>query len=236
MFPQDMQAAGYAYSDASKFANEFGNFIEMREHESNDSTASSRKRSNKTIKAVPGISTMMFPKFLLHNTIDVKLLDVWTNPVEYVNVPTILVDMDMELESRYDKLVDEIEDKLNELPTHSPVRGLYHLAEINGGITFLDMPDTYDKVQTTVGRLKQTLVKLPVIDEMNLTPKEQKLVDIATTERSQDCPMIVYVKDTGSTNEKLDVRKRLTKVLHRSGFKVASLDASIDGDDRTPWL
>ena len=47
-------------------------------------------------KVVPGISPYVFTQFLMDTTINVRLKDVWPNPVELINVPTILVEMSEE--------------------------------------------------------------------------------------------------------------------------------------------
>lgn len=67
-------------------------------------------------------------------------------------------------------------------------------------------------------------------DDEILFPKEQKLIDILTMEKSQDRPVIVFVKHIDR------LKNRLQKILQDAGFKVGTLPSSRKADERQNYI
>ncbi|MDC3424381.1 DEAD/DEAH box helicase family protein [Aquibacillus sp. 3ASR75-11] len=116
LFPHVMVQNGFKYSEVRKWNEEYGN-IETTTVNFDDKGEYSNKQSRggtkRTEKVLPGISPFVFGKFLVQNTLLVRLVDVWPDPVELVNVPTILVDMDTDLKRSYDEMVFEFERQID---------------------------------------------------------------------------------------------------------------------------
>lgn len=89
-----------------KFNYEFGNVEKITYSKKGSNKEYNNKNSHggilraPSLKVKPGISPFIFGMFLLHNTVLLRLLDVWMNPVELVDVPTILVPMNKELKKQ----------------------------------------------------------------------------------------------------------------------------------------
>jgi Helicase conserved C-terminal domain len=238
LFPYEMVKNGYKYSEVRKWNEEFGNIETTTvsfEDKGEYSNKQSRGGTKRTEKVLPGISPFIFGKFLVQNTVLVRLIDVWPEPrPELVNVPTILVDMDEKLHSLYHSMISAFEEQI-----HSRDDGhKLYLPMTETGISYPDNPFTYPEVTYRNEDGEREVIWSPEhLSENHLLPKEKKLQEIITGEISEGRNCIVYVRDTGSSKEGRDVRPRLKKVLEDAGAKVAILDTTTTAtNSRSEWL
>lgn len=238
LFPHEMVNAGFKYSEVNKWNQEFGN-IETTIYDQGDEGEYSNKQSRggtkRTSKVLPGISPFVFGKFLVQNTVLVRLTDVWPDPVELVNVPTILVDMDVELREAYQDMTHTFE---NAIQSHEEGHKLY-LPYTDSGIAYPDNPFTFPEFRLKLDRGDRVTIWEPKhLEEEHILPKEKKLQELISAEISENRPVIVYVRDTGSTKSERDVQPRLEKVLSQvEGTKVAILRTGTTGtSNRSDWL
>ncbi|MRB78808.1 hypothetical protein GH844_27100, partial [Bacillus thuringiensis] len=112
LFPQKMVKSGFEYSSFMEWNETYGN-IERTYYHDGEVTSNIASRGAQGIldktKVVPGISPYVFTQFLMDTTINVRFKDVWPNPVELVNVPTILVDMSEEQKQAYEHMKESFE-------------------------------------------------------------------------------------------------------------------------------
>jgi hypothetical protein len=232
LFPNDMVKSGFQYHEVSKFNEEYGN-TEKTIHEKNTSeeysNTNSRGGVKRSEKVVPGISPFIFGKFMVHNIINVRLKDVWPDPVELVDTPTIFVDMDEELKKNYQQMIHSFESAIDKRDDGYKL----YLPMTDYGIAYPDNPFSFPDSE-----LKGELIWSALhLDENHLLPKEKKLQEIITNEMEEGRKSIVYVRDTGSSREGRDLRPRLKKVLSKVGAKVCILDASTTATNkRSEWL
>ncbi|WP_066412771.1 helicase-related protein [Sutcliffiella cohnii] len=238
LFPTEMVKAGYKYSEVNKFNQEYGN-IETTVYNQGDEGEYSNKQSRggtkRTSKVVPGISPFVFGKFLVQNAVLVRLVDVWPDPVELVNVPTILVEMDEELKKAYEHMANEFE---NAIDSHSEGHKLY-LPYTDSGIAYPDNPFTFPEFRLKTEDGAREHIWTPMyLDESKILPKEKKLQELVSTEISENRPSIIYIRDTGSTKSERDIQPRLEKILSQvEGAKVAVLRTGTTGTaERSDWL
>lgn len=247
LFPYEMVKAGFRYSEVSKWNEEYGN-IERTSYSSGDDSETeytnkqSRGGQNKTTEKVkPGISPFVFGRFLVHNTCLVRLLDVWPDPVELVDVPTIFVDMDEEMKESYQNMKETFESEIeaNRFRKDDRIPNLW-LLYTETGISYLDNPVKYPEVWGKQKDGERVLLWEPTrLPEEKIYPKEEKLIEILRGEISENRPSIVYVRDTGSTNKDRDIQPRLQKLIEENveGAKVAILRNNTTAtDQRSNWL
>lgn len=238
LFPTEMVNAGFKYSEVNKWNQEFGNIettIYQQGEEGEYSNKQSRGGVKRTSKVLPGISPFVFGKFLCQNSVLVKLTDVWPDPVELVNVPTILVEMDPELRKVYSDMTIAFE---NAIDSHEEGHKLY-LPYTDSGIAFPDNPFTFPEFQLKLDSGERETIWEPThLSEDLILNKERKLQELVTTELSENRPVIVYVRDTGSSKAERDVQPRLEKILSQiDGAKVAILRTGTTGtSERSDWL
>lgn len=189
-------------------------------------------------KVVPGISPYVFTQFLMDTTINVRLKDVWPNPVELINVPTILVDMSEEQKQAYEHM-KELFEKAIEAAKGTPDVGKLWLSYIRTGNAYPDNMNRYPNYYLD-GNEKNIVWSNAEyrFDEDCMQPKEKKLQEILHTEISEGRPTIIYVSDTGSTVKERDIQPRLQKVAEQvPGAKVAILRTNtVTPPKRSEWL
>jgi len=237
LFPQDMVAAGYEYTEVSRFNEEFGNveetIFERKESSSYSNTNSRGGKIQTRKKVLPGISSFIFGKFLLHNVVNMRLKDVWPDPVEFVDTPTIFVEMTPELRKYYQQMISTFEQ---EISTREDGYKLYPQM-IDYGIAYPDNPFTFPDARLAVNGERELIWEANHIDENITLPKEAKLQEIVKAELSEGRACIVYVRDTGSSVPQRDIRPRLKQKLEEIGAKVCILDTTTTATNRrSEWL
>lgn len=237
LFPHLMVENGFEYSQVNKWNQEYGNIettIYSQDDKGEYSNKQSRGGTKRTEKVLPGISPFVFSKFLVQNSVLVRLVDVWPDPVELINVPTILVDTDEDLNEHYQRMVSTFE---NAIQTRDDGFKLY-LPLTQTGIAYPDNPFTYPAVSIKTEDGDRDLIWEPEeFPKERLLNKEKKLQEIISGEISEGRKSIVYVRDTGSSVEGRDVRPRLKHVLEQIGAKVCILDTSTTATNkRSEWL
>lgn len=241
LFPQKMVKSGFEYNSLMEWNETYGNIERTYYHDgevtSNIASRGAQGNLDKT-KVVPGISPYVFTQFLMDTTINVRLKDVWPNPVELINVPTILVEMSEEQKQAYEHMKESFE-KAIEGAKGTPDVGKLWLSYIRTGNSYPDNMNHYPNYH--LDNAERELVwsnKEFRFDEDCIQPKEKKLQEILHTEISEGRPTIIYVSDTGSTVKERDIQPRLQKVAEQvPGAKVAILRTNtVTPPKRSAWL
>lgn len=239
MFPHNMVDSGYRYEEVTRFNEEFGNIEEtireQRDESGEYTNTNSRGGDRRTTKKVlPGISPFIFGRYMIQNIINVRLKDVWPDPVELVDTPTIFVPMDEELEQHYRGMVSAFE---NEIDKREDGHMLYMLMT-DYGIAYPDNPFTFPNATFKTAEGERDLIwRATHLTEDRTLPKEKKLQEIIQNEMAEGRKSIVYVRDTGSSVSERDIRPRLKMKLEEIGAKVCILDTSTTSTNaRSEWL
>lgn len=237
MFPHDMAKSGYKYEEVTRFNEEYGNVeetvVQSRETSeyTNTNSRGGDRRSSK--KVLPGISPFIFGKYMVQNIINIRLKDVWPDPVELVDTPTIFVPMSDELKSHYRGMISKFEDEI-----HSREDGFkLYMQMTDYGIAYPDNPFHFPDATFKFDDRRELVWSATHLDEDCTLPKEKKLQEIIMSEMSEGRKSIVYVRDTGSSVPERDLRPRLKQKLEEIGAKVCILDTtSTKTNARSEWL
>lgn len=241
LFPSVMKELGFSFREVTRFNETFGNiertYFEEKQGGSSYSNKQSRggNRKQTRVKEIPGYSPFTYPALMLENLVNVRLVDVWPDPVELVEVPTIFVEPTPEQAAAYSSMINEFE---YEIQSRDDGFKLYSQM-LDYGISYLDnvsnFPPALFKNAETGAR---EVISTPAALAADVTyPKEAKLQEIVQTEMAENRPVIVYVRDTGSSVEERDVRPRLKAKLEEIGAKVCILDTTTTAtNNRSEWL
>ncbi len=238
LFPHDMEASGYRYEEVSRFNEEYGNIEETTREKHTDgeytNTNSRGGEKRSTRKVTPGISPFIYGRYMIQNIINVRLKDVWPDPVELVDAPTIFVPMSEELQSVYRGMVSAFEHEIN---AREDGYKLY-LPMTDYGIAFPDNPFTFpDATFKNANGQRDLIWTARHLSEDVTLPKEKKLQEIIEGELGEGRKSIVYVRDTGSSVAGRDIRPRLQTKLEEIGAKVCILDTTTTStNSRSEWL
>jgi len=238
LVPYEMVKAGFKYTESLKFDYEYGN-VETTTYSRDEKNENSNKQSrggktDKKTKILPGISPFIFGRFLVQNSVFVTLPQVWPDPVDLVDLPTIFVKPTDEMKGLYNNMIHTFERAID---SREDGHKLY-LPMIETGISYMDNPFTYPDVCLKTDDGYAVIWEADHMNPNQILPKEKKLQEVITTEISEGRASIVFVKDTGSTKEGRDVRPRLKHVLEQvPGAKVAILDTNTCKTyERSDWI
>lgn len=244
LFPHEMVQYGFKYNENMKFNYEFGNVEKITYSKKGSNKEFNNKNSHggilraPSLKVKPGISPFILGMFLLHNTVLLRLLDVWMNPVELVDVPTILVPMNKELEEANKDMTYHFEKAISMYKSDGKSGALY-LSYSQTGVSYPDNPFTYPDITLKTDKGRELIWSPHKLDPSNLLPKEQEIIKVLQQEVNENRPSIVYVCDTGSSKAGRDVQPRLKKVFEENveGANVAILRSNtVAADSRTEWI
>lgn len=252
LFPSLLLEMGYSHNSVTTWDKTYGN-IQIIEYKDGGEKGYLKQSIGQSIsdkpiiKKIPGISPTVFAKFLMQNTVNVRLLDVWENPVTLVDVPTILVNMNEEQKKIYQKMENQAQSAIDSYGHSRTAKGMLTMALMQAGIA---LPDNMTKFPRQTVRFfdnkEEQFEEVEIFDgedhlpEDVITPKEEKLIELVRTEKSEKRPVIIYVTDTGTSNSDRDIQPRLKKILEeQAGVKVEILRSNQKGvkpNTRSKWL
>lgn len=204
LFPSMMKQSGIAYTNLEQFIREYGNFVKTEKHEEVGNKASRGRKASVTTKEAPGVSTFLFTKYLMPNTISIGLNDLGVAMPEKIELPPILVEMDPELQAGYTELKAAFEKAMNGEGGKRIIGG--YLAN---AMSYPDKPyDQKPYYNPLTGDLVWTPRTLP---QNRLYNKEKKLQDIVRAEISEGRRVIIFVRDS----QERDIQPRLKWVVEQ---------------------
>jgi hypothetical protein len=232
MSPQSLKAEGLSWQDDMEFARRYGRVdtIITEKVTANDNRRSNGKSTSRRQAEQPGIMPTLYGRHLIGNTIFLNLKDVAEGLPEYAEQP-IAVRMGADLMEPYKDLEATLKDEVAKLlkrGNHQLLSGMLHAL-----LAWPDVPYDWPAIgYNDNGRFVHVMTP-PSLDRNTLWPKERKLLEILTAERSQGRQCWVFCVYT-STHP---VLQRLEKIVTDAGFTVKVLDAAkVPTRHRSQWI
>ncbi len=232
-----MREDGYHYSDRGSLSSAAMSF--MREHgvlkdtyketeSSNHRTARGKKLTVRTSKA-PGFGPQGIARYVLPYTVFLKLKDIGEGVLPEYREELILCDMTVDQRSVYEAMARELNARLRQ----DLARGDTTLmgVVINA---LLRWPDTAFRPESVVHPRNRQLLFFSgsVFNDDDLSPKEERMIELCRDEKTKGRRCIVYTTYTGTQ----DVATRYKHILDRAGLKTAVLRSSVDTSRREDWI
>ena len=211
--PRTLLNNGYDYNSERKFQKDFG-VNEKTMIITNERSFNNKNRS--TNKDLPGVSPLLFTKFLLDNSVFVTINDMADGLPEYNEYP-IGIDMDIDLEICY--------KNMEEIIRSSGFKNKSLLSAIKLIQIYLDMP--YNCEPLLDPETARILLQPEDLGE-GLRNKENALIDLVMSKISHNEKVLIYYTYVNKT----DVGKKLCDALIERGANAKILDSSIKSFDR----
>ncbi|WP_122339488.1 DEAD/DEAH box helicase [Pseudomonas caricapapayae] len=191
-------------------------------------TARGKALSVRSVKA-PGFGPKGILRYVLPFTVFLKLKDIGGNVLPSYVEQFVEVDMDDEQAEAYARLAGSLTAELRQALARRDTTLLGVVLNV-----LLAWPDCCFRAETVKHpRSRELLAFVPTIfQEMELMPKERKLVQLCQEEKAQGRKVLVYSVYTGTR----DTTARLKMILEGQGLKVAVLRASVDTARREDWI
>jgi len=224
MFAKKMLKEGYEFNNGAEFSKDYGVTKQSQWYEMGRNGRLGDSSGSSTVKELPGISPIVFTKFLLENAAFISLDDIAEALPGYEEIPVPL-DMPDDLRTAYQNLEEAVHNGLRLASKSSKVLSqMIQLLSVYPDQPY-DQPCVYDPETGDV---------LVVPDEISSTNrvKEDALLDIVSRKVDSGEKVLVYYTWTHRT----DVASRVPQYLIDNGFSVAVLDNKVKPADRENWI
>ncbi|MCG2746789.1 MAG: DEAD/DEAH box helicase, partial [Desulfobulbaceae bacterium] len=211
MFPHQMKAGGFEFGRSLHFAERYG--VVQRTYDTKDIGASlnaasiGRKIGKSRVKEAPGISPLLLPDLLLEHSTFIRLADVSDALPEYEEI-IVPVKMEYEQGEAYTQLAKDLTDATSQALARGDMRLLGKMLQ-----SLLAYPDGCRReeiVTLEIAGTEETVGYAPAL-EIDLLPKEEKLLEIITAEKKKGRKVAVFLEHTGTR----DLLSTLEEKLHK---------------------
>ena len=242
--PERMRKEGFTWQSVSKFSEKYGSVETLYEankrcDDEEEYSVSSRGKKLGEPKVKPGISPLVFTKFLLDKAVMLDITDMSSHlPALHENVE--LVDMENadehEVMEQYGKVVRFLKDM------SKSGHGMTVLSTmLQFSLSYLDKPYGVEPILDPLSG--QKLCEPKNFDDFaninHLLPKERRLVEIVKGELAEGRNCFVYAEYTASPQTCITQRLR-DVLMHHAGLKkseVVILESStVSASEREGWI
>ena len=202
--PARMKAEGFSYEDSTKFSREYGVVSCQYEHIGKDDIYNVATRGRKTSqeRCEPGISPLVFSKFLLDKTVYLEIEDMASQLPDLTEFVEI-VPIEPDILAAYHATLDALKGRMFE-----PGGRKLQSTMLQFSLSYCDKP--YDRVPLVHPDTGEAIA-LPeelVHYKETLTNKERRLLEIVRKELSQNRNCFVYCEYTASAETNITGRLR----------------------------
>ena len=221
--PNIMIQEGFRYEDEPEFARLFG--VTSRETVYRIERGYRSRVGNTKEKRLPGVSPLIFTKFLLNLTSFIQLEDMSEGLTNYQEIP-IGIDMDTETRTSYNTIQSFFNERVGQFRSGS--------RKIMGSLVKLltqypDAPHCMRRIlNPDTGELQ---FESPVLDK-TIRNKEQKLLELVQEKIDNGEKVLVYYNTVNTT----DLGDHLCSVLCAEGIKAFELRASVKAEKRMDYI
>lgn len=225
-FPEMMKKQGYTYGTEgeNKFVKDFGVVNKKYSVEWKNGTTG-KKIGTAKIKALPGISPLVFTKFLLENTAFLSIEDITTEMPGYKEIP-MPVEMDEELKAAYEQLDQDVRSNMDFFRHAKYVSQMFNLLSV-----FPDQPYEQPPI-INFEKENDVIIQPPEISKLEMRNKETRLLELVQEKKSQGEKVLIYYSFVNRT----DVGKKLKKIFQDNDILAAILNSTVKSREREQWI
>ncbi len=223
---------GFSYNDSRNFAKEYGVVDTIREYDisTNRWGQQIETQTKMTTKYKPGISPLLFSRFLLDKAVFVTLADITADLPSYHEIP-LGIEMDYETKNGYTQFFNDFRTALREHPDDKDQFLLKTIRRLN---MYPDQP--YDQVPVFNNETGQQILCPPSIQLQKgktfASNKDKKLLELIQKHKANGEKVLVYVHWVN----KLDCTERIQALLKEKGISYAFLTKSVSARARKKWI
>lgn len=234
MFPRQMKADGFEFGRSMHFAERYG--VVQRTYDSKDINVSlnvasiGRKLGKSRVKEAPGISPLLLPDLLLEHSTFIRLADVNDALPEYEE---IIVPVALEPDQQQPEYAQLSHDLIN-ATSAALARGDMRLMGkmIQSLLAYPDGCRNGEEITLEIAGSETIVASAPGL-EIDLLPKEEKLLVIIAAEKKQGRKVAIFLEHTGTR----DLLPVLEEKLQKNDLKPLVLRSqTVKPEHREDWL
>ena len=220
-----MKKEGFDYNDEMEFARQFG-VVRNTSRFSIQNGRQGNRIGNTKMKILPGVSPLVFTKFLLENAAFISLSDISEGLPGYREIP-VSIEMDNELREAYTTLENDLRRSVG----FNSVGGFKALGSLVQALSVF--PDQcYDQPPVVHPDTGEVIVRPPQLAK-GPRRKEERFIELVKEKVEAGEKVLVYYHWTNRT----DLGERLPALLKEEGIKAAVLTSSTTSSkNREQWI
>lgn len=224
MFPGLMVKNGEKFAGKQSWIERYGILEKVYKMSGDDNKATRSLRLTAT-KRKPGISPIVLSKYLIPNSIFMKLSDLHGALPPYAEM---VHEIEMEPNQKEEYLIFEIElyEALKQALRNGDKTVLSRMLQ-----ALLSWPDDCRKDAAVMDRDGE-IVATARAQDVDILPKEQALTDLILENKRKGRKTLVYVEYTGTK----DITGDLGRILEKNGISTLHLKSSIEAERRQEWI
>lgn len=219
------------YKNSRDFCYQYGVVQEIFSvtNEGGYNTASKAVKSKVREKFLPGISPIVYTRFLLENAVFLSLADMGKELPDYEEIP-IYCKLGGEVESEYKRLEQEFKKLMSK---NKAVASRITSAYMNLLSAYPDQPYNHEPIYNPFWETKEEALITPlnVGTPDDLQPKDEKVIELVERKVATGEKVIIYTAWT-----RLDSQDKLFKALNERGIPTVILKPTVKTTDREEWV
>lgn len=218
------------YDNPREFCSQYGVIEELYEMELSEYNAASKASKRKVReKFLPGISPIVYSRFLLENAVFLSLNDMGKELPDYDEIP-IRCKMPDEVQKEYERLESEFKRISRAFPKlGSRILSVY----LNLLSAYPDQPYDHEPVYNPLVQNKEEALIIPqnIGDSSVTQPKDDAVLELVERKIAARERVIIYTAWT-----RLDTQTKLHRLLTEKNIRTAVLDQRVPTTKREAWV
>lgn len=223
--PQKMVKEGFKFEDEGEFARIYGVRSCERRYVLNASGTRERQVGGMKEKRLPGVSPLVFTKFLLDNAVFLSLSDMSNGLPGYEEIP-VPVQMDSDLRLAYNAFEEAF------VQYAAPRRGQSRKSMGPFLQALTAYPDCPHRVSPINDSKEGTLIYMPQELEKQRRNKEERLLELVQEKLALGEKVLIYYTFVN----KSDIGKSLTDLFEENNIKAFEMKSTVAPDKREEWV
>ena len=226
MYPHTFIQNGFRYNNMTEFAKRFG-VVETTKEFANDYRGG-RYAKRTTEKFKPGVSPLLFSKFLLDKAVFVTLADITSDLPNYEEVP-VGIDMDLFTKEGYEDFYRRSQELIAADSQHLEKYIFKIVQRMN---QYPDQP--YDQIPIFNNDTGEAVIcpNNVVHAKDFLSSKDRKTLELVQQHMREKEKVLIYVNWVNAS----DCVDRLLRMFEQNQIKAAFLTASVSARQREKWI
>ena len=234
MFPRWMHESGFEYGRTVQFAERFGvieKTYDSKDLQSSLNAASIGRRIAGRCRGTekPGVSPLLLPELLLERSAFVRLEDISDNLPSYEEI-VVSVDMALEQKEAYRVLETTLMDETRTALARGDMRLLGKMLQSLLG--YVDGCRIEEKIVLEDHGTQRLVGSAPALN-IDLLPKEERLLEILATEKHQGRKVAIFLEHTG-TRDLIPILQE--KIIQRGFSPLILRSDTVQTENREEWL
>ena len=226
MYPSTFIQNGFRYSNMTEFAKQYGVIEKIEEYENIYHGGHRAIKTSEKFK--PGVSPLLFSKFLLDKAVFVTLSDITSDLPNYEEIP-VGVDMDMFTKEGYDDFYERSQSVIATDPEHLEKYIFKIVQRLN---QYPDQP--YDQIPIFNNDTQEQIICPNNAMSRKGVPsqKDMKVLELVQKHIENNEKVLVYVNWVNAS----DCVSRLQALFKENNIKASFLTASTQARNREKWI